>query len=103
MTRVERPMCPHGCGYEAAHCGCDLPIPMTRRKLRELLEGREAALLALVDDWHENARRALANAENDRIPALDRRQCFGVSQAYGQCADELASKVRGASQRNVCV
>jgi hypothetical protein len=32
-----REMCPNGCGYEAAHCGCDLPISMTRRELRRLL------------------------------------------------------------------
>lgn len=32
----ERRMCPEGCGYEAGHCGCDLPIATSRRQLRAL-------------------------------------------------------------------
>jgi len=38
MSRIEqqRRMCPDGCGYEAEHCGCDLPIGTSRRQLRGL-------------------------------------------------------------------
>lgn len=43
----------------------------------------------LIAEWRENSTRSRANADNARIPELDRRQCFGVSQAYEQCADEL--------------
>lgn len=30
-----RTMCADGCGYEAAHCGCDLPANITRRQLQQ--------------------------------------------------------------------
>ena len=50
MSRIEqqRRMCPDGCGYEAAHCGCDLPIATSRRQLRELRSSvvREVATVA---------------------------------------------------------
>lgn len=48
-----------------------------------------AALRQLVEEWRENHHRAMANAENLRVMPEDRRQCYGVAQAYDQCAVEL--------------
>jgi hypothetical protein len=45
----------------------------------------------LIESWLESASRANANAENECIPPLDRRQCHGVAQAYAQCARDLES------------
>jgi hypothetical protein len=66
MSRIEqqRRMCPDGCGYEAEHCGCDLPIPTSRRQLREL---RASIVREVAASAREKAR--LMRVTN-RLPKL---------------------------------
>ncbi len=55
---------------------------------------QEAALVAkqaLVDRWRESESISRKNSDNPLVPLVDQRQCLGVSQAYSQCADELAA------------
>lgn len=54
---------------------------------------RLAALLSRIEVWRKQADQARTNANNRGIPLLDRRQCFGVAQAFEQCADELEAEV----------
>jgi hypothetical protein len=61
-----------------------------RQDPREVLN-QTAPLPALIAKWRDFSARSLANAENEKIQPLDRRQCFGVSQAFNQCADELSA------------
>ncbi len=55
-----------------------------------------ARLLKKIAEWREQAFAARRNAENARIETLDRRQCFGVSQALEGCADELETMLEAA-------
>jgi hypothetical protein len=72
-----RQMCPEGCGYEAAHCGCDLPIQTTLRREREqaqaiqrLTEERDALKRQIQDDEaFENFRR-VAGELDEALSAL---------------------------------
>lgn len=50
-------------------------------------------LSALVTQWRQQAGIAKMNSETPTIPPLDRRQCFGVSQAKAECADQLATVI----------
>lgn len=84
-----------------AHASCQAQ----QRALLAELRKRDAdlaaigpALEALIASWREQCSRSYANAFNAGIPALDRRQCLGVSQAYDQCADELAALLRSARE-----
>ncbi len=66
---------------------------MAETDLHALIEQKIAA-------WRESSTLARANADNPHIATLDRRQCFGVSQAYEQCADELAALLSGRPSPN---
>lgn len=48
-----------------------------------------AELRRLRDEWRSAADGVKANAENITIPELDRRQCFGVYQAFDHVVADL--------------
>jgi hypothetical protein len=73
-------MCPAGCGYEAGHCGCDLPIATTRRQLREL---RASVLREAAAHAREKARLMRVTERLPKLSAAEWLDHFASDLEFG--------------------
>ena len=103
MSRIEqqRRMCPDGCGYEAAHCGCDLPIATSRRQLREL---RASVLREVAVAARENARLMRVTARLPKLSAAEWLDHFASDLESGllSCAAPVCGKCRALGSIGPC-
>lgn len=86
MSRIEqqRRMCPDGCGYEAGHCGCDLPIATSRRELRNL---RASILREVAAAAREKARLMRVTKRLPKLSAAEWLDHFASDLEYGLLYD----------------